>query len=81
MAWFDAGYWIESVRQASFIYRYDMLPACEKKAWQIRQGLPGQDGYPMVRKAIELGGAPGMEQALGLIEEYRGASERHASSK
>jgi hypothetical protein len=81
MAWFDAGYWIESVRQASFIYRYDMLPASEKKAWQIRKGLPGQDGYPMVRKAIELGGAPGMDQALGLIEEYRQADERRVSSK
>jgi hypothetical protein len=71
--WFDAGYWIESVRQASFIYRYDMLSPAEKHSWQIRTGLDGRDGYPMVKKAMMLGGAPGMERALGLIEEYRRA--------
>ena len=76
MAWFDAGYWIESVRQASFIYRYDMLSPNEKGAWQIRKGLAGRDGYPMVKKAISLGGAPGMDRALALIEEYRNADDK-----
>lgn len=68
---FDAGYWIESVRQASFIYRYNMLNPGEKDAWQIRKGLPARDGYPLIQKAIALGGAPEMKRALSLIEEYR----------
>ena len=76
VAWFDAGYWIESVRQASFIYRYDMLSPSEKDTWQIRKGLAGRDGHPMVKKAISLGGAPGMDRALALIEEYRNAGDR-----
>jgi hypothetical protein len=78
LAWFDAGYWIESVRQASFIYRFEMLSEKEKPAWQIRKGLPGQDGYPLVKKAIAMGGAPGMERALELIDEYRRADSRFA---
>ncbi len=80
LAWFDAGYWIESVRQASFIYRYDMLSPDEKKSWQIRTGLQDQDGYPLVQKAIKLGGAPGMDQALRLIEEYRRADRARGSA-
>ena len=78
--WFDAGYWIESVRQASFIYRYDMLSPGEKQSWQIRTGLEGKDGYPMVKKAISIGGVPGMERALGLIEEYRNADKKKSGS-
>ncbi len=79
VAWFDAGYWIESVRQASFIYRYDMLSPSEKQSWQIRTGLAARDGYPMVKKAISLGGAPGMDRALTLIEEYRNADNKKKS--
>lgn len=79
VAWFDAGYWIESVRQASFIYRYDMLSPSEKQSWQIRTGLAARDGYAMVKKAISLGGAPGMDRALTLIEEYRNADNKKKS--
>jgi hypothetical protein len=75
------GYWIESVRQASFIYRYDMLSPGEKQSWQIRTGLEGKDGYPMVKKAISIGGVPGMERALGLIEEYRNADKKRAARR
>jgi hypothetical protein len=80
MTWFDAGYWIESVRQASFIYRYDMLTPAEREAWKIRTGLQGQDGYPMVKKAMDLGGAPGMEKAVERIEEYRNADRKKSGS-
>lgn len=79
LALFDAGYWIETVRQASFIYRYDMLSPAEKPAWQIRKGLPGRDGLPMVKQAIAKEAVPGMEKALALIEEYRRADLAHAS--
>ena len=72
LAWFDAGYWVESVRQAAFIYRYDMLSSDEKAAWRIRSGLDGMDGYRWVQKAVDLGGR-GMERALSLMEGYRKA--------
>jgi hypothetical protein len=68
---FDIGYWIESVRQASFIYRYNMLSPAEKQTWQIRKGLPARDGYPLLQKAIQMGGSPEMSRALALVEEYR----------
>ncbi|MEZ5355812.1 MAG: hypothetical protein R2762_24520 [Bryobacteraceae bacterium] len=74
--WFDAGYWIESVRQASFLYRYGMLSPQDKESWQIRTGLAGLDGYPLVQKAMQLGGAPEMDRALKLIEQYREADRR-----
>lgn len=62
LAWFDAGYWIESVRQISPMYGAQLLP--------------GQDGYPMVKKAVALGGAPGMDDAVERIEMFRGAELR-----
>ena len=68
---FDAGYWIESVRQASFIYRYNMLSPAEKEVWQIRKGLAARDGYPLIQKAIKMGGPAEMNRALSLVEEYR----------
>lgn len=75
LAWFDAGYWVETVRQASFIYRYDMLEGQEKPRWQIRAGLAGLDGEPWIRRAIALKGQ-GMAEALGDIAEYREADRR-----
>lgn len=78
LAWFDAGYWIESVRQASFIYKYDMLSKNDRQTWQIRSGLPGMDGYPWVQRAIQLGGK-GMGHALSLMGEYRNADTKAQS--
>src|SRR5580692_8381865 len=34
LAWFDAGYFVETIRQATFIYRYNMLDSTERAAWQ-----------------------------------------------
>jgi hypothetical protein len=75
MAWFDAGYWVETLRQATFIYRYDMLPAAEKQAWALRQRTPGLDGYAWVKKAIRLGGKD-MDVALARMTDYRNADLR-----
>jgi hypothetical protein len=36
LAWFDAGYLIESYRQASHIYKWDMLSPSERSAWTLR---------------------------------------------
>jgi hypothetical protein len=71
-AWFDAGYFVETLRQATFIYRYDMLSPEERKAWQLRGAGSPLDGYPWVEKAIRMGGR-GMEQALSRMGEYRKA--------
>jgi hypothetical protein len=70
LTWFDAGYFVESIRQATFVYRYNMLDPNERASWQLRGDRPRLDGYPWVRKAILLGGA-GMDYPLSLITEFR----------
>jgi hypothetical protein len=69
LAWFDAGYLVESYRQASHIYRWDMLNASERAGWTLREQLNGLDGYAWVRRALELsGGNPDMEFAASLMK-------------
>jgi hypothetical protein len=64
LAWFDAGYLIESYRQASGMFRWDMLAGLDR------------DGYSFVRKAIAHAGASAeMEFAASLMQ--RGASAEH----
>lgn len=72
LAWFDAGYYAEALRQVTFVYRYDMLSPQEREQWKLRGDKLGLDGRPWVEKAIRLGGK-GMEVALGKIEGYREA--------
>lgn len=79
LAWFDAGYWVETLRQVSFIYRYDMLSERERAEWRIRKSPHGLDGYPWVKRAVELGGQ-GMGPALERIAEYREADLRTANA-
>ena len=69
LTWFDAGYLIESYRQASHIYKWDMLAAAERVAWNLRSD-PELDGYSFVRKALQLAGTqPEMEFAASLMKE------------
>jgi hypothetical protein len=64
LAWFDAGYLIESYRQASGMFQWDMLAGLDR------------DGYSFVRKAIAHAGANAeMEFAASLMQ--RGASAEH----
>lgn len=70
LAWFDAGYFVESLRQATFIYRYDMLSPAERAAWKLRGDKARLDGHGWVKRAIKLGGQD-MHYALSLIEGYR----------
>ncbi|MBS1826720.1 MAG: hypothetical protein JST93_15495 [Acidobacteria bacterium] len=70
LAWFDAGYYAEALRQVTFVYRYDMLSAEERQQWKLRGDKLGLDGRPWVEKAIRLGGR-GMEVALVKMEGYR----------
>jgi hypothetical protein len=69
LAWFDAGYLVESYRQASHVYKWDMLAGTERAAWNLRSE-PGLDGYSFVRKALQLAGThPEMEFAASLMKE------------
>lgn len=69
LAWFDAGYLVESYRQASHIYKWDMLSGRERAAWNLRSE-PGLDGYSFMRKALALAGThPEMEFAASLMKE------------
>jgi len=71
--WFDAGYYVESLRQIKFVYRYNMMSAAEKAQWKVRDDDSGAlDGKPWIEKAIRLGGK-GMDVALAKIDEYRKA--------
>jgi len=69
LTWFDAGYLIESYRQASHIYNWDMLAGAERSEWNLR-GERGLDGYAFVRKAIQFAGTnPEMEFAASLMKD------------
>jgi hypothetical protein len=76
LAWFDAGYFVETIRQATFVYRYNMLDPTERVAWQLRGDAPRLDGYPWVEKAIRLGGVD-MDYALSLMTEFRLEDLKH----
>jgi hypothetical protein len=76
LAWFDAGYLIESYRQASHVYKWDMLSNSERSAWTLRTEPEGTDGYAFVRKALQLAGSnPEMEFAASLMREGPASTE------
>jgi len=54
-AWFDAGYFVETVRQAATVYPL------------LRTESTGVDGLAWIEKAIQLGGQD-MEQAAAMVE-------------
>jgi hypothetical protein len=75
LAWFDAGYLVESYRQASHIYKWDMLAGKAKADWKLRSE-PAVDGYALVRKALQVsGGNPEMEFAASLMQNGAVAAE------
>ena len=66
LAWFDAGYLVESYRQAGFVQREGGL----QSTWTLRDELSGLDGYAWVRKALQVAGTqPEMEYAASLMKE------------
>jgi hypothetical protein len=76
LAWFDAGYLVESYRQASHIYKWDMLNPAERTKWTLRTEPIGTDGYALVRKAIAMTGtSPEMEFAASLMKNGAVAAE------
>jgi hypothetical protein len=78
LAWFDAGYFVETVRQATFVYKFDMLSEAERNQWKMRGEALALDGKPWIEKAIRLGGQ-GMEGALANVNEYRQADLKRAA--
>lgn len=46
MVWFDAGYYAETLRQITFVYRFDMLSPAERSRWKLRGETSALDGRP-----------------------------------
>lgn len=66
LALFDAGYLVETYRQASQVYRWDMLTGPAKAAWALRDE-PSADGYALMRQALARASHPEMEFAASLV--------------
>lgn len=69
---YDAGFFIEAVRQAAYVARYEMLSAAERKNWKLADAPRLPDGMAFVQEAIAKGGK-GMEPALAKMAEYNQA--------
>jgi hypothetical protein len=54
LAWFDAGYLVETYRQASLVYRWDMLNGPDRAAWAMKDEPAGLDGYAWVQRGFAL---------------------------
>ena len=68
-ALFDAGYLLESYKQAAHLHRYNMLAPAAGNRWTLRNE-PAGDGYAMVVRAIAMQqGNPDMEFAASLMKE------------
>lgn len=74
-ALFDAGYLVESYRQANLIYKYEMLRGAEKAAWQLRETPRGLDGYSWIASALSMG-APDAEMEFGASRVREGATSQ-----
>jgi hypothetical protein len=66
-AWFDAGYFVETLRDAAKIY--PKLQGPERDAWMIRIA-PQIDGLAWIRTAVRMGDA-GVRPVVAVIEEAR----------
>jgi hypothetical protein len=54
LAWFDAGYLVETYRQLALIYEHGMLPAHGRWTSLVPEQLAELDGYALVQKAVAL---------------------------
>jgi hypothetical protein len=68
LAWFDAGYLVESYRQASQIYKWNMVTGNDRATWALKDA-PALDGYTWVQRAVSLSGRNAdMQRAASLME-------------
>jgi hypothetical protein len=58
MAWFDAGYLLETYRQLDMIYRHEMRPPRGRPVTMVPAAHTDLDGYALVRKALTLAPVP-----------------------
>lgn len=65
-AWFDAGYFAETLRQAAEVY--PMLRGSEHNAWTIHSDTQHVDGLSWMRMAVRLGGGNKMQSAIAIVE-------------
>jgi hypothetical protein len=78
LAWFDAGYLIESYRQAEPVFHRDALSSVERAS---AAGPGGLSGYRLVVKAMErAGSSPEMEYAASLMEGPASAEHRRRAT-
>ena len=54
LAWFDAGYLVETYRQLGLVYQHGMLPTKGRGAPLVPAEVAGLDGYAFVQKALAL---------------------------
>ena len=74
-ALFDAGYLLESYKQAAHLHRYNMLSPAANDRWTLRNE-PGGDGYAMVLRASALlHNSADMEVAASLMKEGAASTE------
>ena len=74
-ALFDAGYLLESYKQAVTLHRYSMLAPAAGDRWTLRSE-PAGDGYAMVVRAMALlPSSPDMEFAASLMKEGASSAE------
>jgi hypothetical protein len=66
-AWFDAGYFVETLRDAAKIY--PKLQGSERDAWMIRTD-PQIDGLAWIRTALRMGDT-GVRPVVAIVEEAR----------
>jgi hypothetical protein len=69
-ALFDAGYLVESYRQASLVYQWNMLGGAQREKWVFREEPAGLDGHAWVQRAVALAGHhKDMAYASSLMQE------------
>ena len=72
-AWFDAGYFVETIRQAARIGH--MLRPDQRIAWKLTADPTHVDGLTLIEKAIELGGRD-MQPAAAFVAAARTPIDR-----
>jgi hypothetical protein len=78
LAWFDAGYLIESYRQQGMTHEVDLLAAFDQAYPGVRNSAA--NGYALVQKAIAITHEPDMEYAASLMTLDASASTRHRAA-
>ncbi len=69
MAWFDAGYFVETLKQAALVYKWNMLSPSQRQAWGLKEEIAGIDGFQWVLKAMRIAGdSKDFRYALSLID-------------